>query len=186
MGVGNGSIAKVRRASNRSPKVRIRRESGRGLGDGVEGQIAILEVRPQPEEAHVLEHLPHLICGATEGATALTGADVAEHRDQRTDELRPEVLAIAEVDDELATRLIKEAARVVRRGGMIVVWEDIPSPWWNLLGHVIHRLDLGSHIRTPAGYRGLLERHLAIQDSADMRSGAMDYQVFVATPLPRA
>ena len=51
---------------------------------------------------------------------------------------------------------------------------------------MIHRLDLGSHIRTPAGYRCLLERHLAIQDSADMRSGAMDYQVFVATPLPRA
>jgi ubiquinone/menaquinone biosynthesis C-methylase UbiE len=90
------------------------------------------------------------------------------------------------LDDELAGRLIGEAARVVRPGGTIVVWEDIPAPWWNLLGHVIHRLDLGNHIRTPAGYRCLLEHHLILQNSTSMRSGAMDYQVFVATPRPKA
>jgi SAM-dependent methyltransferase len=90
------------------------------------------------------------------------------------------------LDDDLATRMVKEAARVVRPGGVIVVWEDIPSAWWNLLGHVIHRLDLGSHIRTSVGYRSLLEPHLVIQDSASMRSGAMDYQVFVGTPRKTA
>lgn len=90
------------------------------------------------------------------------------------------------LDDELAGRMVKEAARVVRAGGTVVVWEDVPAPWWNLIGHVIHRLDLGSHIRMPSGYRAVLEPHLTIQDSADMRSGAMDYQVFVATPRKTA
>jgi ubiquinone/menaquinone biosynthesis C-methylase UbiE len=90
------------------------------------------------------------------------------------------------LDDELATQMVKEAARVVRPDGAIIIWEDIPAPRWNLIGHVIHRLDLGSHIRTPAGYRALLERHLAIRESTTMRSGAMDYQVFVATPSQTA
>jgi SAM-dependent methyltransferase len=86
------------------------------------------------------------------------------------------------LDDEFASRMVKEAARVVRPGGTIVIWEDIPSPWWNLIGHVIHRLDLGSHIRTAAGYRTLLEPHVTIQESSSLRSGAMDYQVFVGLP----
>jgi SAM-dependent methyltransferase len=90
------------------------------------------------------------------------------------------------LDDSQADQLLGEAARVVRPGGTLVVWEDIPAPWWNLLGHVIHHLDLGSHIRTPAGYRGLLERRFTIQDTCAMRSGAMDYQVFVGRPNPRA
>jgi SAM-dependent methyltransferase len=86
------------------------------------------------------------------------------------------------LDDDLAVQMVNEAARVVRPGGVIVVWEDIPSPWWNLVGHVIHRLDLGSHIRASEGYRALLEPCLEIQQSAPMRSGAMDYQVFVGSP----
>jgi SAM-dependent methyltransferase len=86
------------------------------------------------------------------------------------------------LDDEPAMRMVKEAVRVVRPGGTIVVWEDIPAAWWNLLGHVIHRLDLGAHIRTAAGYRSLLEPHVTIGESCSMRSGAMDYQMFVGTP----
>jgi ubiquinone/menaquinone biosynthesis C-methylase UbiE len=86
------------------------------------------------------------------------------------------------LDDEVAARVVKEAARVVRPGGRVVVWEDIPSPWWNVVGHLIHRLDMGNHIRKPAGYRSILERHLLIEESTAIRSGAMDYQVFVATP----
>jgi ubiquinone/menaquinone biosynthesis C-methylase UbiE len=86
------------------------------------------------------------------------------------------------LDDAQARRLLKETQRVVRPGGKIVVWEDVPSPWWNVVGHVIHRLDLGSHIRHPEGYAALLNTHLIVKTGEPMRSGAMDYHVFVATP----
>lgn len=86
------------------------------------------------------------------------------------------------LDDQEAGRLLQLAARAVRPSGKIVVWEDIPASRWNLVGNVIHSLDLGRHIRTPEGYRTLLEQHLAIAHSSAMRSGAMDYQVFVGTP----
>jgi SAM-dependent methyltransferase len=86
------------------------------------------------------------------------------------------------LDDQEAGRLLQRAARAVRAGGKVVIWEDIPASRWNVVGNVIHSLDLGRHIRTPEGYRSLLEKHLTIDHSAAMRSGAMDYQVFVGVP----
>ncbi len=84
------------------------------------------------------------------------------------------------LDDELANRVLAEAARVVRPGGTVVIWEDIPAPWWNLVGHLIHRLDLGNHIRTPDSYARLIRNHLDIIETSPFRSGAMDYQLFRA------
>src|SRR6187431_2776093 len=72
-----------------------------GLGNGVQGQIAILEVGPQAKEAHVLKNRAHLVGRPAEGAAALATADIAEQGDERTDELRAEVLAMTEVDDEI-------------------------------------------------------------------------------------
>jgi SAM-dependent methyltransferase len=91
------------------------------------------------------------------------------------------------LDDAAADCVLGQAQRVIRSGGRIVIWEDIPAPWWNVVGQIIHRLDLGAYIRSPAEYRRLIERHFGVDDSKPFRSGAMDYQVFVATvpPLPR-
>ncbi len=86
------------------------------------------------------------------------------------------------LDDRDADHLLAEAARVVRPDGKIVIWEDIPAPWWNVVGHVIHRLDLGNHIRTPSDYQRVIERRLEVFHASAMRSGAMDYQVFLARP----
>lgn len=86
------------------------------------------------------------------------------------------------LDDDMASRVLQEASRVVRPGGLLVIWEDIPAAWWNVVGHVIHRLDLGNYIRRPVEYRARIERHLDVVQSSAMRSGAMDYQVFVARP----
>ncbi|HVJ85175.1 MAG TPA: class I SAM-dependent methyltransferase [Caulifigura sp.] len=85
------------------------------------------------------------------------------------------------LDDDTAGRVIQEAARLVRPGGSVVIWEDVPAPWWNAVGHLIHRLDLGNFIRSPEGYANLLAPHLKITDSNHMRSGAMDYHVFHTT-----
>ena len=95
------------------------------------------------------------------------------------------------LSDKDAIAVLREAARVIRRTGRLVVWEDIPAPWWNAVGHVIHRLDLGANIRKADGYRSLLEKGLAgcAADSEtkppqdiqvhQMRSGFMDYAVYV-------
>jgi ubiquinone/menaquinone biosynthesis C-methylase UbiE len=83
------------------------------------------------------------------------------------------------LSDEEAQRLLSEAARVLQPDGTLVVWEDIPSrSRWNLIGHLIHRLDLGQHIRPPDGYRRLLELHFDLRSTRIFRSGFMDYAVF--------
>ncbi len=87
------------------------------------------------------------------------------------------------LDDELASRMLGEGARITKRTGKVVIWEDVPARHrWNLIGHVIHRLDLGAYIRSPDDYRRLIEPSITVEISEPMRSGAMDYQVFVGRP----
>lgn len=82
-----------------------------------------------------------------------------------------------------ATSVLSEAARVLSPDGQLVVWEDIPSTArWNIVGHVIHRFDLGRHIRRPAEYRSLIEQKFVVRSERLMRSGFMDYVVFACTP----
>ncbi|MCA9038190.1 MAG: class I SAM-dependent methyltransferase [Planctomycetaceae bacterium] len=96
---------------------------------------------------------------------------------------------IHHLTDDDAVAVLKEAIRVIKPSGRLVVWEDIPAPWWNIVGHVAHRLDLGACIRAADGYRKLIEHALsddserpATQPSLHVytvRSGFMDYAVFV-------
>lgn len=81
--------------------------------------------------------------------------------------------------DEDGVAVIREAVRVIRPGGLLVVWEDVPAPWWNPVGHVIHALDMGRHIRRTEGYMALLKRAVNVEKTSRMRSGFMDYAVFV-------
>ena len=83
------------------------------------------------------------------------------------------------LSNETARKVLEEVARVLRPGGRFVVWEDIPTRRaWNLVGHLIHALDVGEFIRPPQEYRGLLEQRFVVETERLMRSGAMDYVVF--------
>jgi ubiquinone/menaquinone biosynthesis C-methylase UbiE len=83
------------------------------------------------------------------------------------------------LSDETTQQVLAEVARVLKPGGRFVVWEDIPSRRaWNLVGHLIHALDVGQFIRHPKEYRRLLEQKFVVVSERMMRSGAMDYAVF--------
>ena len=87
------------------------------------------------------------------------------------------------LSDDEAQHVLAEASRILSAEGKLVVWEDIPAPaWWNVIGHVIHRLDLGQYIRKPSAYRTLLEHHFIIRSERTMRSGFMDYVIFACSP----
>lgn len=83
------------------------------------------------------------------------------------------------LSDDAADAVLSEVQRVLQPGGRIVIWEDVPARrWWNVPGRIIHALDMGDAIRTPDGYRRLIERHLTVEAESSMTSGCMDYAVF--------
>lgn len=87
------------------------------------------------------------------------------------------------LDEHLASQTLLETFRILKISGVLVIWEDIPTESaWNLPGRLAHRLDLGEHIRTASGYRSLLEQKFLVISERKMRSGFMDYAVFVCKP----
>jgi ubiquinone/menaquinone biosynthesis C-methylase UbiE len=87
------------------------------------------------------------------------------------------------LDDSSAGETLCEAARILKRDGLLVVWEDIPAvAWWNFIGSLAHRLDVGSWIRPAEGYRELLSGRFMVISERKIRSGFMDYAVFVCKP----
>ena len=82
-------------------------------------------------------------------------------------------------DDDVRAVLL-EAKRMLVAGGRLLVIEDIPAvSRMNLLGHLIHKVENGAHIRPAAAYRQLLQRAWD-RSSARRRSGAGS-----ATTTPR-
>ncbi|MFP6671432.1 MAG: class I SAM-dependent methyltransferase, partial [Pirellulaceae bacterium] len=86
--------------------------------------------------------------------------------------------------EEIARQVLGEVRRILKPAGTVVIIEDVPTrSWFNLIGRLIHWLDLGSHIREQAHYQQLIEPFLQVQETCPIRSGVCDYQVFVCQPL---
>ena len=78
-------------------------------------------------------------------------------------------------------KVLTEAARVLQPGGKLLVWEDIPTrSRWNVVGHLVHQLDVGEHIQEASGYEELLSPQFAVEHVEPMRSGFMDYITLAA------
>lgn len=85
------------------------------------------------------------------------------------------------LDEATTHRVLAELARVLQPDGRLLLWEDVPTRGkLNLLGHLVHRLDVGCHIRSGDEYAQLLEPHFKIESSEFLRSGFMDYIAFKA------
>lgn len=85
------------------------------------------------------------------------------------------------METSLARRVLSEIRRVLKPSGKLLMWEDIPTrASWNMLGQLIHRLDVGDHIRPPAEYARLLDPQFQVVSARPMTSGCMDYIVLDA------
>jgi hypothetical protein len=77
--------------------------------------------------------------------------------------------------------MLSEILRVLQPGGRLLLWEDVPTRMpTNIVGRLVHSLDVGEHIRPSHEYVQLLAQHFVIEESEAMRSGFMDYAVFMA------
>jgi SAM-dependent methyltransferase len=77
--------------------------------------------------------------------------------------------------------VLSEIRRLLVPGGRALLIEDIPAiSRLNLLGHLIHRVENGEHIRPAAQYGALYSEFLRIEREETLQSGICDYHVAVA------
>jgi ubiquinone/menaquinone biosynthesis C-methylase UbiE len=75
---------------------------------------------------------------------------------------------------------LKEAKRILKRDGILLLIEDAPtSSAWNVVGKVLQKFDIGSNIRPGSEYRNILERYFTLGRYYPVQSGFWDYSVFV-------
>lgn len=76
--------------------------------------------------------------------------------------------------------VLRECRRLLAPGGHALVIEDIPTlSRLNLIGHLIHNVENGEHIRAPEEYRGLYAEALGVEREEILRSGICDYYAAV-------
>lgn len=86
------------------------------------------------------------------------------------------------LDDNTSLKVLREIKRVVKKNGKVVVIEDSKDVLpYNILGLLIHWLDVGNYIRERKEYSRLWFRHLKINKHYRISSGFCDYEVFVLT-----
>ena len=82
-------------------------------------------------------------------------------------------------DDDVRA-VLAEARRLLVPGGRILAVEDIPAiSRLNLIGHLIHNVENGEHIRPPAEYRRLYAEAARIESEEVLQSGICDYYAAV-------
>ena len=78
--------------------------------------------------------------------------------------------------DEDVRAVLRECRRLLAPGGRVLVIEDIPAiSRLNLIGHLIHRVENGEHIRPEAEYRRLYAESATLESGEVLQSGICDY-----------
>jgi len=77
-------------------------------------------------------------------------------------------------------RILQEINRVLKESGRFLLIENaLTRSQFNLLGKLVHSYDLGTKIRPPERYIPILEKEFTLDEYYPMRSGVMDYSVFI-------
>jgi ubiquinone/menaquinone biosynthesis C-methylase UbiE len=80
------------------------------------------------------------------------------------------------LSDDVTRAVLRETQRLLVPGGRALVIEDIPAlSKLNLIGHLIHHIENGEHIRPQAEYRRLFLEFGKIENEEILRSGICDY-----------
>lgn len=76
--------------------------------------------------------------------------------------------------------VLAECRRLLVPGGRVLAIEDIPAlSRLNLIGHLIHQVENGEHIRPPEQYRRLYSEAMRIEREEILQSGICDYYAAV-------
>jgi ubiquinone/menaquinone biosynthesis C-methylase UbiE len=120
---------------------------------------------------HAQKHLP--------GAFIVSDARKLEVPDQRFDQVLIFGLLHHLSDDDVRA-VLRETKRVLVPGGRVLAIEDIPAvSKMNLIGHLIHNVENGEHIRPTEEYRKLYQEFGRIEREEVLASGICDYYAAV-------
>lgn len=82
--------------------------------------------------------------------------------------------------DDVVRGVLRECRRVLVPHGHVLAIEDIPAvSKLNLIGHLIHNVENGEHIRPTEEYRRLYTEVARIEREETLRSGICDYYAAV-------
>jgi len=82
--------------------------------------------------------------------------------------------------DDVVRGVLRECRRLLVPGGHVLAIEDIPAvSKLNLIGHLIHNVENGEHIRPSEEYRRLYGEMARIEREETLRSGICDYYAAV-------
>jgi ubiquinone/menaquinone biosynthesis C-methylase UbiE len=82
--------------------------------------------------------------------------------------------------DEDVRAVLSECRRLLAKNGRILVIEDIPAiSRLNLIGHLIHHVENGEHIRPVEAYQRLYSEAATIETGEVLQSGICDYYAAV-------
>jgi ubiquinone/menaquinone biosynthesis C-methylase UbiE len=82
--------------------------------------------------------------------------------------------------DADVTAVLAECKRMLVPGGHVLAIEDIPAiSKLNLIGHLIHQVENGEHIRPAEEYRRLYSQAMRIEREEILKSGICDYYAAV-------
>jgi len=85
--------------------------------------------------------------------------------------------------DDAVRGALSETRRLLAPGGRALIIEDIPAvSHLNLIGHLLHSIENGEHIRRPEEYRRLYEDYGRIESEQVLKSGICDYYAAVLMP----
>ena len=113
------------------------------------------------------------------GAFVVADARELELPDQRFDQILIFGL-LHHLPDEVVRDVLSECHRLLVPGGHVLAIEDIPAiSKLNLIGHLIHSVENGEHIREAEAYRTLYRERFRIEHDETLKSGICDYYAAV-------